>query len=548
MITITLTHVGPNAAEFTITGLEIGTRYNFEVHRQPDDALEDVHPDHHTPTADDPDAEVTVFDPQTTTPPAPGLLEFLVLDADNTILVRHEFEVVGPALPPDGGGAKPTVVRLDRAAAIPTTDEVLTRAILRGTRSRLFNQYKAYIDSRLDRKAVLASNAYDNLVQATRDFLASATWGTIVDPQNLFLRDGALPYVANVATRFRDVVQPHGPTTTVSTAQPTSPAPAKRTTKREPPAALTDPAYDCGDPLSDIDTIMTDEPLPVELFWSYWQEEGGLVQSLNLILARFQNRRVGPGPNPLARFDLSPLRPLRHLLWAFAEEEVSRLTIRRRAAEYQFEYGLDLIGRAVPGRKIYTERRSQFLESFHTLLHEAQAFYHVDDDTTVMADAFPVLNALRDNHLVLAEGAENQFGDLPTEARVQMLVMQWLLAQPEMRDFLGGRPMMPYAEPWMDRVDTMKSLYGWSPTSITHFHDLAVHGEELILTIRWGNWNDTTATAASAANWARAMRNQLQRYVHAYRATTGVDLVEGVDTTMPAQLLARRSAAGARRM
>jgi hypothetical protein len=100
----------------------------------------------------------------------------------------------------------------------------------------------------------------------------------------------------------------------------------------------------------------------------------------------------------------------------------------------------------------------------------------------------------------------------------------------------------------MDRVDTMKSLYGWSPTSITHFHDLAVRGEELLLTIRWGNWNDTTATAASAANWARSMRNQLQRYVHAYRATTGVDLVEGVDTTMPAQLLARRSAAAARRM
>ena len=46
--------------------------------------------------------------------------------------------------------------------------------------------------------------------------------------------------------------------------------------------------------------------------------------------------------------------------------------MRRRAAEYQFEYGLPLVGRAVPNPGIYVERRSRFLESFHTLLYEAQ--------------------------------------------------------------------------------------------------------------------------------------------------------------------------------
>ena len=53
------------------------------------------------------------------------------------------------------------------------------------------------------------------------------------------------------------------------------------------------------------------------------QEEGGLVQALNHILARFQNRRVMRGRDPLARFDLNPLRPLRQILWSWVEDEVA---------------------------------------------------------------------------------------------------------------------------------------------------------------------------------------------------------------------------------
>ena len=49
-------------------------------------------------------------------------------------------------------------------------------------------------------------------------------------------------------------------------------------------------------------------------------------------------------------------------------------------------------------------------------------FYKEDDDTTVIADGFPLLNALRETHLLLAEGAHNQFGDLPSTARAEMLM------------------------------------------------------------------------------------------------------------------------------
>ena len=66
-------------------------------------------------------------------------------------------------------------------------------------------------------------------------------------------------------------------------------------------------------------------------------------------------------------------------------------------------------------------------------------FFKEDDDTTVIADGFPVLNALKEVHLLLAQGAHNQFGDLPWTARAEMLIQQWLLARPEMREFLGGR-------------------------------------------------------------------------------------------------------------
>lgn len=279
-------------------------------------------------------------------------------------------------------------------------------------------------------------------------------------------------------------------------------------------------------------------PLTMELIWSYWHEEGMLVQTLNAILMRFQNRRPGEGRDPLVRFDLDPLRPLANLFWGFVEDEGHRLTVRRRAFEYDHEYGLKLIGRAITDHRA-SDSRSKFIESFHTLLHLSHLFFKEDDDTTVIADGFPLLNALRETHLVLAEGAHNQFGDLPSASRAEMLIMQWLLARPEMRDFLGGRVMVPYEEEWMDRVDTMKQIQGWSDTSITHTRDMGVFGEQLLLGIRYGNWS-VINDPQQAANWARYWRPEIQRYAHAYRAATGVDLTVNADATVPAYLLQRR--------
>jgi hypothetical protein len=289
-------------------------------------------------------------------------------------------------------------------------------------------------------------------------------------------------------------------------------------------------------------------PCFLELIWSYWHEEGMLVQTIDAISNRFENRSSGPR-DPLVNFELDPLRPLNNLLWGYIQDEQHRLTITRRCSEYDHEYGLTLYGRRAP-RLRSADPRSRFIEAFHTLLHRAAIFYKEDDDTTMIADPFPVLNALRDVHLVLAEGAHNQFGDMPWTARGEMMIQQWLLARPELREFLPTRLMVAYPEPWMDRVDAMKKLQGWTDTSVRYFRDLAVFGEQLLLSIRYGNWG-VVVDRNRAANWARYWRQEVQWYINAYEIATGIDLAaEWVETrlgqmppdrfTQPAFLLRHR--------
>ena len=162
-----------------------------------------------------------------------------------------------------------------------------------------------------------------------------------------------------------------------------------------------------------------------------------------------------------------------------------------------------------------------------------------DDDTTVIADGFGVLNALKETHIILTQGAHNQYGDLPWTARHEMLMAQYILAQPEMREFLPTRIMVVEPEPWISRVEAMNKLQGWSDVAVLHFRDLAVFGEQLLLGIRFGSWT-TVNEPEQAANWARYWRSEIQRYTHAYRAVTGVDLTRRADPAIPAFHLRRR--------
>jgi len=269
-----------------------------------------------------------------------------------------------------------------------------------------------------------------------------------------------------------------------------------------------------------LETKLTN-PCLLELIWSYWHEEGMLVQTMNAIALRFQNRRLSDR-DPLANLEIDPLRPLNNLLWGYIQDGQHRLTLQRRSFEYDHHYGLRLEGRALPDTRT-ADSRSKFIEAFHNLLHLCSVFFKQDDDTTFIADGFPVLNALKEVHRIVAEGAHNQFGDLPSTARIEMLMQQWLLARPEFREYLPTRIMVAYSEPWMDRVDAMKKLQNWTDSSSADFSLLATFGEQILLTIRYGSWSEVN-DRENGSNWARYWRSEIQGYIHSYRAVTGVDL------------------------
>ena len=265
-------------------------------------------------------------------------------------------------------------------------------------------------------------------------------------------------------------------------------------------------------------------PCLLELLWSYWHEEAMLAQTTNAIALRFQNvaRR---GRDPLVELELDPLRPLSGFMWGYIQDETNRLSPVRRQYEYRHAYGFDLAGRS--GRVRPADSRSKFLQAFHDLLRLTDQFYREAADNTVTPDPFPLLIALRDLHMILAEGAHNQFRDLPWTARAEMLVQQWMLARPEIREFLRGRQMTPYPEGWMGAVDSMKRLQGWSDTNAIHFSDLAKFGERLLLSVRHVRW-DSIADPFAAQDWALSWRPEIQGYIHAYRIVTGVMLSDDV--------------------
>ena len=258
-------------------------------------------------------------------------------------------------------------------------------------------------------------------------------------------------------------------------------------------------------------------PHLVELIWSYWHEQGLLAETMQAISMRFQNIRRA-GHDPLAELKISFLRPLNNLLWGYIQDEQHRLTVRRRAYEYEHEYGLRLSGAVASLQPV--DNRTRFIEAFEKLLHRSIRSIQ-EDDAPATADALPVLNAMSEVHLLLAEGAHNQFGDLPWTARVEMLIEQWLLARPEFGEFLPSSAAFP--EPWMSRVEAMRRLQGWGETSIQHYRDLATYGEQVLLSIRYGNWT-VVNDPEQARNWAHFWRHEVEGYIRADQVVGGADV------------------------
>lgn len=289
-------------------------------------------------------------------------------------------------------------------------------------------------------------------------------------------------------------------------------------------------------------------PSMIELIWNYWTEEGRLAQAMNAIILRFQNRRAGAN-DALGPLALAPLRPVSNLLWGRVQDIPNQLSVSRRAHEYAYAYGFALRGRAVDDLAP-VESRSQFTEAFHGLLVRAAEFYRADANTTIVPDGFNLLQSLKELHVVLAMAANNQFDELKRQARVEAWCDQWLLSRPEMGEFLRARVMVPYPAKWMGAMETLSRMQGWGEGTVSHYHYLATAGETLLLSVRYGDWT-AALDQASAVNWVRFFRPEIQNYIHSYQAVTGVDLGAAVADTRkadlrfvapPALLAARRAA------
>jgi hypothetical protein len=491
------------------------------------------------------------------TRPGPARVELVAVDRDENELggraeavVFAEFGVSEQDLQMIGGQVG---VTMHRTAADATLDQALWVAIRNRTHAIEFTRYREFINRVLRwdenerypeaierRMRDLGANmhgvgAYQLLKLATEVFLLMECGVRIdrriatripLDPldERSRLGDAALP--EQMQARLHEYLG--------------TPAQLPYIT-RVVEAAF--PDYDQVWPQCDrVLTARINEPCLIELIWSYWHEEGMLMQTIGAISQRFQNVRRSGERDPLANMEIDPLRPLNNLLWGFVQDEVNRLSVKRRAYEYMHQYGLVLYGKITPELRP-ADNRSKFLEAFHNLLYQASVFFKEDFQTTVIADGFPLLNSLQEVHMVLAEGAHNQFGDLSWTARVEMLLTEYMLARPEIRDFLQSRAMIPYKEAWMPQVDSMKVLQGWSDVSVAHFRDLGVYGEQLLLSIRYGDWIHVN-NEDSAKNWARYWRPEIQGYLHSYRVATGIDLTnpDTVDATIPALHLQKRLA------
>lgn len=480
------------------------------------------------------------------TPPAP--------DAD-TLAPAVRLGDNGPA-----GLPGPLHVTLEPAAVVPTTDQALWVAIRNRTNAIGFDAYSAFlqrllcerqsvgaatcgadpaapaeagslgapsIDERLAdlaaRPTIAGTDAYALLVLATEAFLAFEGGVEILPPrqQPQTPLDEPMPGEAGrlglplTFAQAQTVLTAYLSANVGGSGQRGLPYLKRVVEALIPPSGRAQGLPFCDGTLNRRLSC----PLMVELIWSYWQERGYLVQTMNAIAMRFQNSRRGPH-DPLANLAIDPLHPLGNLLWGFVQDR-DRLSVQRRALEYEYSYGLALDGRAVAGVRP-VERRARFMDAFEQLLHCLVEFYEADAITTVRPDGFKLLQALKELHLELAQSANNQYGELPRTARAEMLVMQYLLARPEMAAFLRGRAMVPYREAWMGQVETMKRLQGWPQTSVTHFRDLADTGEKLLLSVRLGDWI-AVDDQAQAMNWARYWKPEVQTYLHASRAVTGRD-------------------------
>lgn len=458
-----------------------------------------------------------------------------------------EFPVSEPDVRQIGGHIS---VTLDRSPTQPTLDQALWTAILERTHAISFRRYHEFLHRVYER------DEHNNLRDAARSVGRRTELGS-VGPYNVlkYVTEAFLLTHCGVYIDHRRHGHPHDHPDDAWQHGYSREDMERRLREYlgDPPGPLLQLPYlrrviDAAFPNFERDArednrlffAGIEHPLMIELFHEYWLEQGMMMQTIESVSQRFQNNRSIGDRDALANFQIDPLRPLNTVLYAWDRAKPDRLTVQQRALEYLYGYGMPLSTRGV-SRIRPAEVRSNFLNAFHNLLYRVTVFYKEDAETIRISDGFPTLTALKEVHLVLSQGAHNSFFGTTFQARAETLMMQFMLARPEMRDFLQSRPMVTYEAAWMPQVDAMKTLQGWDDLSITYYNDLAVYGEQLLLSIRFGDWA-VVDHEDSAKHWARTFKRVVLGFVNAYRAVTGLDLTNqnAIDATIPAPYAQQR--------
>ena len=244
-----------------------------------------------------------------------------------------------------------------------------------------------------------------------------------------------------------------------------------------------------------------------------------LVQTLNAIARRFQNRRTGR--TGATRWPSSrSIRCARssNLLWGYVQDEPPahrappRLRVRPPVRPDAATAGRSRELRSRPTAARSSSRRSTTCSTWPRVLQGGRRHHG-------HRRRLPAAERAAGDHLLLAEGAHNQFGDLPSDGAGRDADQQWLLARPEMRDFLaaGHGPVQGALDGPGRHDEDAAGLDGHQRHALPRpgrFRraDPAVHPLRRL---------DRRSTTRTAANWARYWRPEIQSYMHAYRAATG---------------------------
>jgi hypothetical protein len=248
-----------------------------------------------------------------------------------------------------------------------------------------------------------------------------------------------------------------------------------------------------------VDALVMDRPgpWPLELIWTFWLDTMRLDGALAIV-----GLLPGlPAGSTVAR------------LLAGMASDTSRTSSGDRAEAYRHAYGL----RLPPATPPSLLRQGRFPSALATLLRRAARFLRYDDDTTITADALPLLHALADLQNLLNEAVHPALEDVTRSARRDALLALYALGRPELRPLLPIRRQVVLPEPWMPAVDAVATLERWPQVSSGFFGQLADAGERILLSVRFGGWAQST-DSERAADWARFWRAEL----HAYRLSRAI--------------------------